>query len=105
MYAVIDDRGHQYKVAQGDRFDVQLMDLAEGQDHVDFDRVLLVGDTGSAPKVGTPVVAGAKVTAKIIERLKGDKIVIQKFRRRKNYRRKTGHRQQYLRLQVESITV
>lgn len=104
MYAIIDDRGHQYRVQQGNRIDVQLMDLTEGQSTVEFNRVLLVGDTGGAAKIGAPSVAGAKVTAKILEELKGDKIVIQKFRRRKNYRRKTGHRQRYLRVEIESIT-
>lgn len=104
MFAIIDDRGHQYKVKQGDRFDIQLMDLAEGQQSVKFDRILMICDTGGAPKIGTPAVAGATVTAKVLEMIKGDKITIQKFRRRKNYRKKTGHRQKYLRLEVESIT-
>lgn len=103
MFAIIDDRGHQYKVQQGDRFDIQLMDLAEGQQSVQFDRILMIGDTGSAPKIGTPAVAGATVKAKVLDMIKGDKITIQKFRRRKNFRKKTGHRQKYLRLEVESI--
>lgn len=104
MYAIIDDRGHQYRVQQGDRIDIQLMDLAPEQKVVEFNRILLVGDTGAAGKVGTPAVAGAKVTAKVLDELKGEKIVIQKFRRRKNYRRKTGHRQRYLRVEIESIS-
>jgi len=103
MYAIIDDRGHQYKVQEGTRFDIQLPDGADDAKSITFDRVLIVGDTGGEPKIGKPTVSGTKVVARILGEIKGEKITIQKFRRRKNYRRKTGHRQRYMRVQVESI--
>ncbi|MBI4718901.1 MAG: 50S ribosomal protein L21 [Planctomycetes bacterium] len=103
MYAIIADGGNQYRVEQGQRLEVQRRDLPEGTTTVAFDRVLLVGDVEGGPKIGQPVVAGAKVTATVVGEFKDEKIVIQKFRRRKNYARKQGHRQRFLRLTVESI--
>ena len=102
MYAIIEDGAHQYKVEQGTRLDVQLHDLDENQNAVEFDKVLLLSD-GTDIKVGQPYVAGAKVTASVVGEVKGDKITIVKFRRRKNYRRKQGHRQKYLRVVVDKI--
>lgn len=104
MYAIINDGAHQYRVEEGMVFEVQRKELPEGTKSVTFDRVLFVGDTGGAPKVGQPLVAGASVTASVVEEIKGDKIFIQKFRRRKNYARKTGHRQRFLQVKVEKIT-
>ena len=104
MYAVIDDGSHQYKVEEGDTFEVQLHDLDEGQDSLTFDRIVMVGGEGvDAPKIGQPYVAGAKVTAKVVTELKGDKITIVKYRRRKDSRTKQGHRQNYLRVKIEKI--
>jgi len=105
VYAVIDDGQKQYRVEQGTRFEVQLKDLEEGQDKYVFDRVLMVGGEGTETRVGTPTVAGASVTASILGEVKGDKITVLKFRRRKNYHRKAGHRQRYLQVQVDSINV
>ncbi len=105
MYAVIDDGQKQYRVEQGTKFEVQLKDLEEGQSKYTFDRILMVGGEGTEPRVGTPTVAGASVTANILGEIKGEKITILKFRRRKNYHRKAGHRQRYLQVQVESINV
>ncbi len=102
MYAVIEDGSHQYKVEEGDTFEVQRHDLNEGQTTYEFDRVVMIGD-GDNSKVGQPYVEGAKVTAKIGGEIKGDKIHIFKFRKRKGYRRKTGHRQRFLQLTVEKI--
>ena len=63
----------------------------------------IVGDLEDGPKIGQPAVEGAKVTASVVDEVKGDKLTIQKHRRRKNYSRKTGHRQKYLRIKVETI--
>jgi large subunit ribosomal protein L21 len=104
VYAIIEDGSHQFKVEEGQIFEVQRRDLDDGQSTVDFDKVLLVGGDGEA-KIGQPYLAGAKVTASVINPdLKGEKIVIQKFKRRKGYARKTGHRQHYLRVKVDSIS-
>lgn len=105
MYAVIDDNQRQFKVEQGDRFEVELKDQEEGQDKVIFERILMIGGDESSRQIGRPVVDGAKVVASILGEVKGDKIVVQKFRRRKKYRRKTGHRQRYLQLRVDSIEI
>jgi large subunit ribosomal protein L21 len=102
LYAIIENGAHQYRVEPGTRLDVQLQDIAEGAKSMTFDKVLIVGDGGDV-KVGAPYVEGAKVTATIDSQIKGDKITIVKFRRRKNYRRKQGHRQGYLRVRVETI--
>ncbi len=104
MYAVIEDGSHQYKVAEGDTFEVQRHDLDEGQTTFEFDHVVMIGD-GANSRIGQPYVAGAKVIARIGGEIKGNKIHIFKFRRRKGYRRKTGHRQKYLQLTVEKIEV
>ena len=108
MYAIIEDSGTQIKVQEGDVLDVDQRDLGsdEPQDaEVTFDRVLLVGDETSeqSANVGTPYVNGANVTAKVLDAVKGDKIDVIKFKRRQGYRRKKGHRQQYLRIQVTGI--
>ncbi len=103
MYAIIEDSGSQFKVQQGDTIDVDLRDLSEGQDRLEFDRVLLVGE-GENAQVGTPYVEGAKVTAKIEGPVKGEKIHIYKMKRRKGYRHKSGHRQKYIRVTIDSIS-
>ncbi len=102
MYAIIENGAHQYRVEPGTRLDLQLQDVAEDAKSLTLDKVLMVGDGGDV-KVGTPYVEGAKVSASIDSELKGDKIDVIKFRRRKNYRRKQGHRQGYLRVRIESI--
>ncbi len=101
MYAIIDDAGKQYKVTSGDTIDIDREATADTQ-AITFDRVLLVGGEGQ-PKVGAPVVAGATVTAEIVGPVKGPKIDIYKHRRRKGYRRHTGHRQKYLRVRITGI--
>lgn len=104
VYAIIEDGAHQYQVQEGDTLDVQRHDLEEGQSEIEFDRVLLVGG-GESPKIGQPYVEGAKVRATITGEVKGDKIIVQKIRRRKGYRRKQGHRQRYLRVIIDKIEV
>jgi len=103
VYAIISDGGKQYRVEEGLTFDIQRKDLGEGVDKIEFDRVLMIGDTEDGPKIGRPVVEGAKVTASVLGEVKGDKIVVQKFRRRKGYARKQGHRQRYLRVKIDAI--
>ena len=105
MYAVIEDSGTQIKVAPGDVIDIDLRDLGAKKKKIKFDRVLVVGDDegDSAASVGTPYVDGASVTAEVLEEIKGQKIDVIKFKRRKGYRRKTGHRQRYLRIKIQKI--
>ncbi|UCG33273.1 MAG: 50S ribosomal protein L21 [Phycisphaerales bacterium] len=102
MYAIIEDGGRQYRVSEGDTIEVDRRDLTEGQEELEFDRVLMVGN-GEHSVVGQPVVAEAKVTARIEGEHKGEKLVVQHFRRRKNSRTRTGHRQKYLRVRIEKI--
>ena len=101
MYAIIEEGGRQFKVTSGDRIRIDRM-VGEGEKNVTFDRVLLVGGEGS-PKIGDPLVGGATVTADVLGPVKGPKIVIQKYKRRKGYHRKIGHRQQYLEVRVTGI--
>jgi len=100
MYAVIKTGGKQYRVSQGDKLRVEKLPGNVG-DAVTFDQVLLVG--GEAMKLGKPLVGGAKVEAKITAQGLGKKLVVFKFRRRKNYRRKNGHRQPYTALEILNI--
>jgi large subunit ribosomal protein L21 len=100
MYAVFKTGGKQYRVAQGDKLRVEKLPGNVG-DAVSFDQVLLLG--GEALKLGKPLVAGAKVEAKIVGQGLGQKLIVFKFRRRKNYRRKTGHRQPFTALEITSI--
>lgn len=100
MYAVIQTGGKQYKVAKGDKLRVEKL-LGNPGDTVTFDHVLLVG--GETVKLGQPTVAGAKVEAKITAQDRDKKIIVFKFRRRKNYRRKNGHRQPFTALEITEI--
>lgn len=102
MYAIIEDSGTQFKVSAGDTIYVDLRDLTEGQDRIEFDRVLMLGE-GEASRVGTPYVEGAKVVGRLGGEAKADKIDVIKFKRRKGYHRKQGHRQRYLTVTVEEI--
>jgi large subunit ribosomal protein L21 len=101
MYAVIKTGGKQYRVTEGQLLRVEKLGGDVGAP-ISFDQVLLLG--GDSPKVGTPTVAGAKVSAEIVAHEKGDHIVVFKFRRRKNYRRKNGHQQPYTRVKITGIS-
>jgi len=101
MYAVIKTGGKQYRVSEGQTLRVEKLPGSAG-DKVTFGEVLLLG--GESPKVGRPLVAGAAVAAEITGQDRGKKIVVFKFRRRKNYRRKNGHRQPYTELKITGIT-
>lgn len=101
MNAVIETGGKQYRVSEGDTIFVEKLNAAEG-DEVTLDRVLLLSDQ-SGTKVGTPTIDGAKVLAKVAKQGKNKKIVVFKFKAKKNYRRKAGHRQPYTKLTIEKI--
>lgn len=101
MYAIIETGGKQYKVQEGDIVFVEKISVEEGSDFV-FDKVLAVSDEG-ALTTGKPLVDGASVTAKVLAHGKGKKIVIFKYKAKKGYRNKNGHRQPYTRVQIQSI--
>lgn len=103
MYAIISEGGRQFKVEEGQQLDVDYREIAAGE-QIQFDRVLAYRDDESL-RVGQPVLEGASVTAEVLSEVQGPKLTIQKARRRKGYRRKTGHRQRYTRVKIEKITV
>lgn len=100
MYAVIRTGGKQYRVAAGDTVRVEKIPGTVGQS-ITFDEVLMLG--GDKVAIGTPVVTGAKVQAQILAQDRAAKVIVFKFRRRKNYRRKNGHRQPYTELRITGI--
>ncbi|MFA6801036.1 MAG: 50S ribosomal protein L21 [Acholeplasmataceae bacterium] len=102
MYAVIKTGGKQVKVVEGEEIFVEKLDVEAG-DTYEFTEVLAIG--GDNPQIGTPVVSGAKVVAKVLKQGKDKKIIVYKFKRRKNYHKKQGHRQPYTKLVIESIVL
>lgn len=103
MYAIIEDSGTQIKVSEGDEIKVAVRDLPEDVATVVFDKVLLVGNDEADAAVGAPYVSGAKVTADILEQDRTKKVRVIKFKRRKGYTRRAGHRQDFLKVKVTSI--
>ena len=101
MYAIVDIAGKQYKVEKNKFLYAPKMDADEGS-KVDFDQVLLVDNEGKV-KVGVPTVKGAKVSAKVLEHVKDDKVIVFKKKRRKGYKVKNGHRQQFSKILIEDI--
>jgi large subunit ribosomal protein L21 len=101
MYAIVDFGGFQYKVEKNYKLYVNRLEKAEGESF-EIEKVLLIDNDGKV-QVGTPVVEGAKVTAKVISHLKGDKKIVFKKKRRKGYRVKNGHRQYLTQIQIEEI--
>jgi large subunit ribosomal protein L21 len=101
MYAIIETGGKQYKVQEGDVIYVEKLPANEG-DSITFDRVLAVSGSGGL-NVGNPFVAGATVTAKVEKHVKGEKIIVYKYKPKKNYHRKQGHRQPYTKVTIEAI--
>ena len=101
MYAIVEDSGTQIKLSTGDVLEVDLRDV-DG-DSITLENVLMIGGDGEST-IGTPYVDGASVQFEVIEEFKGVKIDVIKFKRRKGYRRKTGHRQRYLRVRVGDIS-
>ena len=103
VYAIIEEGGKQYKVTSGDTILID-REAKEGEKSITLDRVLLVAGEGT-PKIGLPTIAKATVSADVIGEEKGDKIDIQKYKRRKGYHKKIGHRQRYLRVKITGINV
>lgn len=101
MYAIVNIAGKQFKVAK-DQFIYAPKLEGETGAAVSFDQVLLV-DNGGSIQVGAPTVSGVKVSGKILEHVKGDKVIVFKKKRRKGYAKRNGHRQQYTKVQIESI--
>ncbi len=101
MHAIIETGGKQYKVAEGDVVYIEKLGVEEGES-VTFDKVLAVLD-GENNKFGAPTVEGASVTAKVAKNGKGKKIVVFKYKPKKNYRRKQGHRQPYTKVEITKI--
>ena len=100
MYAVIETGGHQIKVSQGDVIELEGVDRKVGDELV-FDRVLALGGKGA--KLGTPLIDGAKVTGKVVFAGRGEKIYVQKYRARKQFRRRTGFRASIFRVKITDI--
>lgn len=103
MHAVVETGGKQYRVTEGDTIYVEKLDHEVG-DQVTLDRVLLVNDNGSIT-VGNPLIANARVIAKVDNQVKAKKVIVFKYKPKKNYRKKTGHRQPYTKLLIEKIEV
>ena len=103
MYAISQDGGRQYKVEEGQELEIDYRDVSKG-DRIEFSKVLAVSDEDGL-KLGTPTVETAKVTADVLGAMQGKKLDIQKFRRRKNSRTKTGHRQLYTKVRISGIEV
>ena len=100
-YAVIKTGGKQYRVSVGDKLDVDKLDVAE-ESEVTFNEILAAGEGGSV-RIGTPFLSGASVVAKVLNQFKGEKVIAFKFRRRKGYHRKKGHRSLLTKVQITSI--
>ena len=101
MYAVIETGGKQYRVQPGETVVVETLP-GESGDAVTFNRVLLISDDESVA-VGRPIIDGARVTGQIVEQTLGEKLTVYKFKRRKNYRKRNGHRQQYTAVKIENV--
>ena len=101
MYAIIETGGKQYKVAEGEMVKVEKLEAGVG-DKITLDQVLMIGDDNGS-KIGNPLVEGAKITAAVLEQGRGKKIVVYKYKKRKNERKKQGHRQAYTQLLIEKI--
>jgi large subunit ribosomal protein L21 len=101
MYAIVNIAGQQFKVSEKQQVYVHRLSAGEGE-NVEFDQVMLVDNDGKV-KVGTPVLKGASVKAKVIDHVKGDKVIVFKKKRRKGYRVKRGHRQMFTKIEIESI--
>ena len=103
MYAIIESCGKQYKVAEGDVIKVEKLAVAEGQEY-DFDKVLVVAKDSDVT-VGAPYVAGAKVSASVLGEGKEKKVVVYKYKPKKGFHKKKGHRQPFTKLQIKAISL
>ena len=102
MYAIVEIAGQQFKVEKDQQIFIHRLDAEEGA-KVDFEKVLLVENDGKV-NVGAPAVEGAKVTAKVVSHVKGDKVLVFKKKRRKGYKKLNGHRQVFTQITIESIS-
>src|SRR3954469_23021809 len=102
MYAIVETGGKQYRVRPGDTVAVERLATEPGET-LDLERVLLVGGNGDAPRIGTPGVSGAVVRAEVVEHIRGEKIIVFRYKSKVRYRRKTGHRQALTRLRIMDI--
>ncbi|MBP3816459.1 MAG: 50S ribosomal protein L21 [Firmicutes bacterium] len=102
MYAILETGGKQYRVAEGDVITVEKLP-GEAGDVIEFDKVLLISDGGEV-KVGSPYIDGAKISGEIIETGKGKKVIVFKYKSKKDYRRKQGHRQPFTSVEITSLT-
>ena len=103
MYAIIETGGKQYKVQEGDTLFIEKLNHAEGES-VKFDRILAVSGTEGL-EIGTPVVEGATVEGTVLENGKAKKVIIYKYKSKKDYRKKQGHRQPFTKIQIEKISL
>jgi large subunit ribosomal protein L21 len=103
MYAIVEEGGKQYKVTSGEIIEID-RPVGDDEKSITFPRVLLVGGDGAA-KIGTPLVAGAAVTAEVLGEMKAKKVRSVKYKRRKGYRKTIGHRQGYTSVKITAITV
>lgn len=101
MFAVVDDRNQQFRAVVGEKVLISLNRSAEPGSVLLFDKICAVG--GDKPRIGTPHVAGALVKAKVLGQVQGEKLIVQKFKRRKNQRRRTGFRARFTEIQIEAI--
>jgi large subunit ribosomal protein L21 len=101
MYAIIETGGKQYRIQEGDILRVEKLDIPEGET-VEFDKVLAISK-GDSFSVGQPYLEGTKVLGKVLNHGKGKKVIVFKYKAKKNYRRKQGHRQPFTRVQIENI--
>lgn len=101
MYAIIEACGRQYKVAEGDTVFFEKLDTEEGK-NVSFDKVVMISDEGKV-QVGSPYVAGAKVDGKVVSHGRGKKVLVFKYKAKKNERKTRGHRQDYTKVEITSI--
>ena len=101
MYAIVEIAGQQFKIEKDQQIFVHRLDSKEGS-KVEFDKVLFIENDGKF-NVGAPVISGAKVTAKVLDHVKGDKVIVFKKKRRKGYKVKNGHRQSFTKILIENI--
>jgi len=104
VYAIVKTGGHQYKVAVGDQLNVEKLPVEAGE-QIELHEVLLVSGDDDKVTVGTPLIAGAHVTATVVDQHRGVKIIVFKYKPKKRYRRKMGHRQDLTRLAINAITL
>ncbi|ONI38865.1 50S ribosomal protein L21 [Candidatus Epulonipiscium fishelsonii] len=102
MYAIIETGGKQYKVEEGNIINIEKLDMAVGET-VNFDQILAVS-TDKGMNIGNPTVKGAKIKGEVLAQFKGKKIIVFKYKRKKSYKKKQGHRQLYTKVKITSIT-